>query len=281
MACSAEPLVAIDRIYAGASDKQFYCIDALTGEIKWVQKIGASIPMQAASDGERVYMVGLHNLVRAFDARSGNGRWQQGVPFRPFMGPRVPGEPGTSVIVTGPATTVHIFAARDGLEFRYLRGDEIGVAEWDATWAFYQETGSRKWGRPYLTREFFDLIGERMGDRLLLFLAYREGRPIAGALNLVGPDALYGRYWGCSEEHPFLHFNVCLYHSIDDCIRRGLEVFEGGAGGEHKIHKGFDLAPTYSMHWFQHPGLDAALRPILAAETAHRRAELAAFEGRR
>src|SRR3954464_6571446 len=100
-------------------------------------------------------------------------------------------------------------AARERIEFRALRGPEIGRDEWDAMWAFYQDTGSRKWGHPYLTREFFDLLGERMGDRLLLFLACRGGRPIAGALNFIGPDTLYGRYWGTVDEVPFLHFELC------------------------------------------------------------------------
>ena len=98
-------------------------------------------------------------------------------------------------------------------------------------WAFYQDTGSRKWGHPYLTREFFDLVGERMGDRLLLFLAYRDGRPIAGALNFIGPDALYGRYWGCIEEVPFLHFELCYYQAIEWAIEHGLTSRAGGRAG--------------------------------------------------
>ena len=139
--------------------------------------------------------------------------------------------------------------ARTGLEFRHLRGAEIGSAEWDAMWAFYQDTGSRKWGRPYLTREFFDLIGERLGDSLVLFLAYRGTRPIAGALNLIGPDALYGRYWGTIDEVPFLHFELCYYQAIDWAIEHGLARVEAGAQGEHKIARGYEPVLTRSAHF--------------------------------
>jgi predicted N-acyltransferase len=113
-------------------------------------------------------------------------------------------------------------AARQGLEFRALRGCEIGEHEWDAFWAFYQDTGSRKWGHPYLTRSAFDLLGERMGDQIVLFLACRDGVPIAGALNFIGPDTLYGRYWGCTEEVPFLHFELCYYQAIEWACVQGL-----------------------------------------------------------
>src|SRR3954471_7707711 len=108
--------------------------------------------------------------------------------------------------------------ARQDLQFHQLRGSEIGRSEWDATWAFYQDTGSRKWGHPYLTREFFDLVGERMGDRVLLFLACRGSTPIAGALNFAGPDGLYGRYWGCIEEVRFLHFELSYYQAVEWAI---------------------------------------------------------------
>jgi predicted N-acyltransferase len=113
-------------------------------------------------------------------------------------------------------------AARDGVEFRALRGEQIGQAEWDWMWRFYQDTGSRKWGRPYLTRKFFDLVGESMGDRLLLFLALRGDQPIAGALNLIGHDTLYGRYWGTVEDVPFLHFELCYYQALEWAITNGL-----------------------------------------------------------
>ena len=140
-------------------------------------------------------------------------------------------------------------AARDGLAFRALRGAEIGAAEWDATWNFYQDTGSRKWGRPYLTRDFFDLIGERMSEELLLFLAYRDSRPIAGALNFIGADRLYGRYWGCTEEVPFLHFELCFYQALEWAIEHGLSSVEAGAQGEHKLARGYEPVITRSAHF--------------------------------
>jgi len=159
-------------------------------------------------------------------------------------------------------------AARDGLEFRQLRGAEIGPAEWDAMWAFYQDTGGRKWGHPYLTRAFFDLAGERMGDRLLLFLACRDGRPIAGALNVVGSDALYGRYWGCTEELPFLHFELCYYQAIEWAIANGLRSVQAGAQGEHKIARGYEPVVTRSAHFLPNPGFREAVAQFVAGERA-------------
>ncbi len=145
-------------------------------------------------------------------------------------------------------------AAREGLTFRQLRGAEIGRAEWDAMWDFYQDTGSRKWGQPYLTRAFFDLVGERMGDRALLFLADRGGVPVAGALNFVGPDALYGRYWGCTEELPFLHFELCYYQAVEWAIDQGLASVQAGAQGEHKIARGYEPVITKSAHFLPNRG---------------------------
>ena len=159
-------------------------------------------------------------------------------------------------------------AARDGVAFRQLRGAEIGPAEWDAMWRFYQDTGSRKWGQPYLTREFFDLIGERMGDRLLLFLAYRGSAPIAGALNVIGPDALYGRYWGCTEEVPFLHFELCYYQAIEWAIEHGLSSVQAGAQGEHKIARGYEPVLTRSAHFLRNPGFREAVSQFLDGERA-------------
>ena len=159
-------------------------------------------------------------------------------------------------------------AARQGLEFRALHGPEIGRAEWDAMWAFYQDTGSRKWGRPYLTREFFDLIGTRMADRLLLFLACRDGRPIAGALNLIGGDTLYGRYWGCIEEVPFLHFELCFYQAIEWAIDHRLSSVQAGAQGEHKLARGYEPAITRSAHFIPNPSFRAAVADFLEAERA-------------
>jgi hypothetical protein len=149
-----------------------------------------------------------------------------------------------------------------------LRGREIGPAEWDAMWAFYQDTGSRKWGRPYLTREFFDLIGERMGDRLLLFLAFRGSKPIAGALNFVGPDTLYGRYWGCTEEVPFLHFELCFYQAIESAIDHRLGRVEAGAQGEHKLARGYEPVITRSAHFLPNPGFRSAVAGFLEGERA-------------
>jgi uncharacterized protein len=157
-------------------------------------------------------------------------------------------------------------AAREGLEFRTLRGAEIGVDDWGAMWAFYQDTGSRKWGHPYLTREFFDLAAERMGDSLLLFLACRDGRPIAGALNLVGPDALYGRYWGCTEEVPFLHFELCYYQAVEWAIDHGLGSVQAGAQGEHKIARGYQPVITRSAHYIPNPSFRAAVADFLEGE---------------
>jgi len=157
-------------------------------------------------------------------------------------------------------------AAREGLDFVALRGAEIGAAEWDAMWAFYQDTGSRKWGHPYLTREFFDLAGEALGDKLLLFLALRDGRPIAGALNLVGGDALYGRYWGCTEEVPFLHFELCYYQAVEWAIEHRLASVQAGAQGEHKLARGYEPVITRSAHFIPNPSFKAAVADFLQTE---------------
>jgi predicted N-acyltransferase len=157
-------------------------------------------------------------------------------------------------------------AARQGLEFQALRGREIGAADWDAMWVFYQDTGSRKWGRPYLTRDFFDLIAERMADRLLLLLACRDGRPIAGALNLIGPDVLYGRYWGCTEEVPFLHFELCYYQAVEWAIEHGLASVQAGAQGEHKLARGYEPVITRSAHFIPNPSFKSAVADFLRTE---------------
>jgi hypothetical protein len=157
-------------------------------------------------------------------------------------------------------------AAREGLEIFTLRGAEIGAAEWDAMWAFYQDTGARKWGRPYLTREFFDLIGEGMGDKLLLFLACRDGRAIAGALNFVGSDTLYGRYWGCTEEVPFLHFELCYYQAVEWACQHGLKCVQAGAQGEHKVARGYEPVITKSAHFIPNRSFRDAVAEFLKAE---------------
>jgi predicted N-acyltransferase len=159
-------------------------------------------------------------------------------------------------------------AAREGLEFRSLRGAEIGRAEWDAIWAFYQDTGARKWGQPYLTREFFDVAGERMGERLLLFLACRDGRPIAGALNFIGPNTLYGRYWGTVDEVPFLHFELCYYQAIEWAIDHGLAAVEAGAQGEHKLARGYEPVITKSAHFIPNRSFRSAVAEFVEAERA-------------
>lgn len=156
--------------------------------------------------------------------------------------------------------------ALKGLEVRALRGREIKPAEWDAMWSFYQDTGSRKWGQPYLARGFFDLVGERMGDAVLLFLAYRGGRPIAGALNFVGGDTLYGRYWGCSEDVPFLHFELCYYHAIEWAIDHGLACVQAGAQGEHKVARGYEPVITRSAHYLPNRSFRDAVAQFVAAE---------------
>lgn len=154
-----------------------------------------------------------------------------------------------------------------GGRIRTLTGDDIQPQHWDAFWAFYQDTGSRKWGRPYLTRAFFDVL-HQMRDDVLLVLAERDGRPIAGALNLIGRDALFGRYWGCVEDHPFLHFELCYHQAIDWAIAQGLSRVEAGAQGEHKLARGYLPSPIHSAHWIAHPGLRAAIADYLRAERA-------------
>jgi len=156
--------------------------------------------------------------------------------------------------------------AREGLEFRHLTGEEIEEKHWDAFWRFYQDTGSRKWGRPYLTRSFFSLLGRRLGDRVVLMLALRNGRPIAGALNLLGADALYGRYWGAIEDVPFLHFELCYYQAIDVAIERGLKRVEAGAQGEHKLARGYLPTPTFSAHYIPDPRFRRAVADYLEHE---------------
>jgi len=156
--------------------------------------------------------------------------------------------------------------AVQGLTIRHLTGRDITEADWDAFWVFYQDTGSRKWGRPYLTRAFFSLLGERMADRVLLILAERDGRPIAGALNLIGAETLYGRYWGCVEEVPFLHFELCYYQAIDAAIALGLKTVEAGAQGEHKLARGYIPVPTWSAHYIPDAGFRRAVAQFLARE---------------
>jgi predicted N-acyltransferase len=159
-------------------------------------------------------------------------------------------------------------AAQQGVEIRVLTGAEIGAADWDAFWGFYQDTGARKWGQPYLTREAFTLLGERTGDSVVLILAYLDGQAVAGALNFAGPDALYGRYWGALVERPFLHFELCYYQAIDVAIARGLKRVEAGAQGGHKLARGYEPVQTWSAHWIAHPGFRSAVEEFLERERA-------------
>lgn len=155
-----------------------------------------------------------------------------------------------------------------GGTIRSLRGDQIQPEHWQAFWRFYQDTGSRKWGRPYLTRAFFDQLHDTMRDDCLLILAERDGHPVAGALNLIGADALYGRYWGCDEGHPFLHFELCYHQAIDWAIAQGLSRVEAGAQGDHKLARGYMPAPTHSLHWVADTGFRGALEDYLQRERA-------------
>lgn len=153
-----------------------------------------------------------------------------------------------------------------GLTIERVRGGEVTEAHWDAFFAFYQDTGSRKWGSPYLNRRFFSLIGEVLRDDILLIFATRGGRPIAGALNLIGGNTLYGRYWGAVEHHPFLHFELCYYQAIEFAIDHGLARVEAGAQGEHKLARGYLPATTYSLHYLADGGLRRAVAKFLAQE---------------
>jgi predicted N-acyltransferase len=160
-------------------------------------------------------------------------------------------------------------ALADRIEIEWITGRDISEAHWDAFFAFYMDTGSRKWGRPYLNRKFFSLVGEAMADRILLVMAKRAGRYIAGALNFIGDDALYGRNWGAIEEHPFLHFEVCYYQAIEFGITRGLKRVEAGAQGEHKLARGYRPVTTYSAHNFADPRMTRAIGDYLKNERRH------------
>lgn len=164
-----------------------------------------------------------------------------------------------------------------GLEFRALTGPEISKRQWDAFYRFYTATVDRKWGSAYLTRQFFSLLGERLGERVVLMLAEHNGSPVAGALNLAGSDTLYGRNWGCRGEWPFLHFELCYYRAIDWAIAHGLRRVEAGAQGTHKIQRGYMPRATYSAHWIAHEGLRRAVANFLEEERPAIMAEMAAL----
>ena len=166
-----------------------------------------------------------------------------------------------------------------GIAVECLSG-AITEAQWDAFYAFYRDTGSRKWGTPYLNRAFFSLVGERMGEQVLLLMCKRNGRYIAGAINFIGGDTLYGRNWGCIEDHRFLHFETCYYQAIDYAIGAGLKHVEAGAQGAHKLARGYLPKPTYSAHWIRDAGLRAAVARYLGDERRYVAADMALVEKR-
>ena len=159
-------------------------------------------------------------------------------------------------------------ALADGITVKWLSGTELREEHWDAFFAFYEDTGARKWGRPYLNRAFFSLLGQYMADRVVLMLAYDGNEPIAGAINFRGRDRLFGRNWGATRDVPFLHFEVCYYQAIDYAIAHKLAVVEAGAQGEHKLARGYAPVTTHSAHWIAHPGLRHAVADYLREEQA-------------
>src|SRR5262245_19627411 len=165
-------------------------------------------------------------------------------------------------------------ALASGITVHRLTGTDLTENVWDAFFEFYMETGSRKWGRPYLTRSFYSIVGEKMPERILLVMAKRNGRFIAGAINFIGSDALFGRHWGCIEQHAFLHFEICYYQAIEYTIVHKLGRVEAGAGGQHKISRGYLPVTTYSAHYIADPGLRRAIADFLTHERAHVAAEV-------
>ncbi|MBL4629330.1 MAG: N-acetyltransferase [Roseicyclus sp.] len=155
-----------------------------------------------------------------------------------------------------------------GGEIVSLSGDDLAPEHWDAFWHFYQDTGARKWGTPYLTRDFFNIAQDTMADDMLLCLAMRDGQPIAGALNFIGAEALFGRYWGCTEDHPYLHFELCYYQAIEHAITHGMARVEAGAQGAHKLARGYLPVATHSLHWVRDAGFAEAIGRYLEAERA-------------
>ena len=167
--------------------------------------------------------------------------------------------------------------AVQGLSIRVLQGNEIEPRHWDAFYKFYTSTVDRKWGSAYLTRRFFPMLSDRLGDRVVLMLAEHQGKPVAGALNLVGRDALYGRNWGCRGDWPFLHFELCYYQAIEFAIQHGLKRVEAGAQGEHKVSRGYLPAPTYSAHYISNPSFRRAVAAFLDEERPAIRRHMAAL----
>ena len=170
-------------------------------------------------------------------------------------------------------------ALADGITVEWITGSDLTEAHWDVFYHFYMDTGARKWGSPYLTREFFSRIGESMAEHTLLVLCRRGGRYIAGALNFIGGDTLYGRNWGCAEEHRFLHFEACYYQAVEFAIVRGLNRVEAGAQGPHKVARGYLPQATYSAHWIRDAGLRSAVARFLREERNHVQQDIEWIEG--
>ena len=170
-------------------------------------------------------------------------------------------------------------ALQNDIKVEWVTGSDITEAHWDAFWIFYQDTGSRKWGQPYLTRNFFSLVGERMPDDILLVFATRDGQPVAAALNFIGGDTLFGRYWGCTEYHKFLHFELSYYQAIDFAIERGLACVEAGAQGDHKFIRGYEPVTTYSAHWIENAGFREAVAEYLEREREYVAEDMKSLEG--
>ena len=171
-------------------------------------------------------------------------------------------------------------ALENDIEIEWLTGSDLKEEHWDIFFDFYLDTGNRKWGTPYLTRKFFSLIGERMADRVLLIMAKRQGRYIAGALNFIGSDTVYGRNWGCLEDHPFLHFELCYHQAIDWAIANGYQTVEAGAQGAHKLARGYVPTTTYSAHWIPNAGFRDAVEHYLEQERLHVEMEQQALSAR-
>jgi predicted N-acyltransferase len=165
-------------------------------------------------------------------------------------------------------------ALSNGITIDWLTGSDLTESVWDQFFEFYMDTGSRKWGRPYLTRSFYSIVGEKMRDRILLVMAKRNGRYIAGAINFIGSDTLFGRHWGCTEQHAFLHFEVCYYQAMQFAIERKLARVEAGAGGSHKVTRGYMPTTTYSAHYIADPRLRRAIDDFLSHERMHVQAEI-------
>jgi predicted N-acyltransferase len=168
-------------------------------------------------------------------------------------------------------------ALANGITVDRLTGADLTESVWDTFFEFYMDTGSRKWGRPYLTRSFYSIVGEKMRDKILLVMAKRNGRYIAGAINFIGSDTLFGRHWGCTEHHPFLHFEVCYYQAMQFAIERKLARVEAGAGGSHKVTRGYMPTTTYSAHYIADSRLRRAIEDFLCHERAHVQAEIEVY----